>query len=104
MHSDVRSVTVTILGKEYQISCPPAEEEALRKSARYLDDQMSKIRARGTTLGFEKIAIMAALNISHELLKKSQQVNDSENGSARELRHLEEKIDLALRTHRQLEI
>lgn len=104
MPSEAQSVTVSILGKEYQISCPPSEEEALRKSARYLDDQMSRIRARGSTLGFEKIAVMAALNISHELLKKSQQVNESETGSVRELKQLEEKIDSVLRASRQIEI
>lgn len=98
------SVTVSILGKEYQISCPPSEEEALRKSARYLDEQMSRIKARSSTLGFEKIAVMAALNISHELLKKSQQATATESDSLRELRHLEEKIDLALEAHRQIEI
>ena len=104
MPSEVQSVTVTILGKEYQISCPPAEEEALRKSARYLDDQMSRIRNRGSTLGFEKIAVMAALNISHDLLKKSQGDPETDQVSARELKQLEEKIDLALRSNRQIEI
>lgn len=104
MASEMESVAVTILGKEYQISCPPSEEEALRKSARYLDEQMSRIKARSSTLGFEKIAVMAALNISHELLKKSQQVSATESDSVRELRHLEEKIDLALEANRQIEI
>ena len=104
MPSDVHTVTVSIQGKEYQISCPPSEEDALRKSARYLDAQMSKIRARGSTLGFEKIAVMAAINISHELLQMSQQSGEPTGGSARELRQIEEKIDLALRDNSQIDI
>lgn len=104
MPSDVQTVTVTILGKEYQISCPPSEEEALRRSARYLDEQMTRIRSRGSTLGFEKIAVMAAINISHELLTKTQWRNESGNDTAEDLRQLEEKIDLALRSNDQSEI
>ena len=104
MASEIDSVTITILGKEYQIGCPPSEEEALRKSARYLDDQMSKIKARGSALGFEKVAVMAALNISHELLKKSLEVSEVEHGSLRDIKLLEEKIDSALEASRQIEI
>ncbi|MEX2367507.1 MAG: cell division protein ZapA [Pseudohongiellaceae bacterium] len=104
MSSEVDSVNITILGKEYQISCPPEEEEALRKSARYLDEQMARIKSRGSILGFEKIAVMAALNISHELLKKSRMVAESETGSQQDLKQLEDKIDLALQATRQMEI
>ena len=104
MNAEASSVTITILGKEYQISCPPDEEEALRQSARHLDQQMSQIKARGTTLGFEKIAVMAALNISHELLKQSAAAPAGATPSQRDLQQLEEKIDLALEANRQLEI
>ena len=102
--AEVESVTISILGKEYQISCPPSEEEALRKSARYLDEQMSRIKARGSTLGFEKIAVMAALNISHELLRKSREVSETQYDSLRDLKQIEEKIELALEANRQMEI
>lgn len=104
MSSEIDSVSIKILGKEYQISCPPSEEEALRKSAKYLDEQMSRIKARSSTLGFEKIAVMAALNISHELLKRSLEANSSENNSLQEIKALEEKIDQAMQNVRQLEI
>lgn len=101
MASESGSVSISILGKEYQIACPPAEEEALRKSARYLDEQMSRIRQRGSTLGFEKIAVMAALNITHDLLRL-QQASATTSGSLRDLRQLEDKIDVALQAQRSL--
>lgn len=104
MAPETNSVAISIMGKEYYINCPPGEEEALRQSARYLNEQMQKIRARGATLGFEKMAVMAALNISHELLKISRESESSETDSRRDLRHLEEKIDLALEANRQFEI
>ena len=104
MSEEVDTVSITILGREYQISCPPAEEEALRKSAKYLDKQMAMVKSRGSTLAYEKVAVMAALNICHELMQQSQQANDSESSSLDKIKTLEEKIDLALQSSRQIEI
>ena len=104
MPAPTGSVTITILGREYQIACPPEEEEALRKSARYLDKQMEQVKGRGSSLGYEKIAVLAALNITHDLLKKSHQANASETDSQRELRQIEQKIDAVLHAGRQIEI
>lgn len=98
------SVTITILGRDYQIACPPEEEEALRKSARYLDKQMEQVKGRGSSLGYEKIAVLAALNITHDLLKQSQKVDTSETDSLRELQNIEKKIDAILLASRQIEI
>ena len=98
------SVTITILGREYQIACPPEEEEALRKSARYLDKQMEQVKGRGSSLGYEKIAVLAALNITHDLLKKSTQASTSETDSLREIKQIEQKIDAVLHASRQIEI
>ncbi|MDC1527627.1 cell division protein ZapA [Gammaproteobacteria bacterium] len=104
MTEEVDTVTISILGRDYQISCPPAEEEGLRKSAKYLDKQMEGVKSRGSTLAFEKVAIMAALNICHELLQKSQQASDSENTSLDKVKTLQEKIEVALQASRQIEI
>jgi cell division protein ZapA len=104
MSEEVDTVSITILGREYQISCPPAEEEALRKSAKYLDKQMGKVKSRGSTLAFEKVAVMAALNICHELLLQSQQTESSESHSLDKIRILQDKIELALQNSRQIEI
>ena len=104
MAAEVDTVSITILGREYQISCPPEEEEALRKSAKYLDKQMDTVKKRGSTLAFEKVAVMAALNICHELLQKSQASEKSENTSLEKIKRLQEKIESALHASRQIEI
>ena len=62
------TVSVDILDKEYQVACPADEELALTQAARYLDQHMRDIRSTGRVIGLERVAIMAALNISHELL------------------------------------
>jgi cell division protein ZapA len=98
------TVTVRILDKEYQVSCPPSEQEGLLKSARYLDENMRKIKARGNIHGLEKIAVMAALNITHDMLGKSQQLNQTQHVTAQQLKQVEDKIDRCLYASRQTEI
>lgn len=65
-------IKVQILGKEYPISCPPEEQHDLLMAARYLDEKMRQIRGTGRVIGSERIAVMAALNIAHELLLANQ--------------------------------
>ena len=102
--SDKNSISIKILGRDYQIACGPDEENALRQAASYLNKQMEQVKKQGSTLGFEKIAVMTALNLSHELLQNSQQSDDSENGAQQFLVLLEKKIESALQTSRQFEI
>jgi len=65
-------IKVQILGKEYPISCPEEEQHDLLLAARYLDEKMRQIRNTGRVIGSERIAVMAALNIAHELLEASR--------------------------------
>jgi cell division protein ZapA len=66
-------IKVQILGKEYPIACPEEEQHDLLISARFLDEKMRQIRNTGRVIGTERIAVMAALNIAHELLQIHQQ-------------------------------
>lgn len=66
------SVTVNILDKEYQISCKESEKSSLLSSAAYVDSKMREIKSSGNTLGTDRIAVLSALNIAHELLNLSQ--------------------------------
>jgi cell division protein ZapA len=104
MSEQPTAVQIKILDKEYQINCPPSEQEALMKSARYLDENMRAIKGRGNIHGAEKIAVMAALNITHDMLRKNLLINETRQASALQLRSLEEKIDAALIGARQLEL
>ena len=62
------SVPVRIMGKEYNVECPPDEHEALVASAEFVNERMNTIRKRGKALGAERIAVMVALNLARELL------------------------------------
>lgn len=68
-------VTVTIMGKEYKIACEEEERDNLIRSATQLDEQMRKMRDSGKVAGPDRIAVMAALNLAHELqVLKNQNV------------------------------
>ena len=75
--SQANTVTVKILDKEYQVACPEEQEPHLVVSAKYLDKQMRGIRDSGKVIGLERIAVMAALNISYELLQASDNPDTS---------------------------
>lgn len=66
--SDVKGVEVNIMGREFTIACPLEEREGLLSAVSYLDKKMSEIRDSGKVVGAERIAMMAALNLAHELL------------------------------------
>jgi len=99
------TVTVKILDKEYQVACPEDQEADLVVSAKYLDKQMRDIRDTGKVIGLERIAVMAGLNISYELLKASEQPGGKGSSTDTEsVNQLNRKLDDALYQLRQLEI
>jgi cell division protein ZapA len=97
-------VTVYILDKEYRISCQPEERESLLEAAAYVDGQMREIRQSGRVIGTERIAVMAALNISNDLLTIRKTKDDSSQTITRRIKTLQEKIEIALNTTNQLEL
>jgi cell division protein ZapA len=64
----VNTLDVTILDREFRVACPEEERAGLLDAVTFLDRKMREIRDAGKITSMERIAIMAALNISHELL------------------------------------
>ena len=99
-----QAVTITILDKEYLIACTDDERHDLIRSAEYLDKKMREIRESGKIVGSDRIAVMAALNITHELLTQGSTTKTSDKGISSRIRSLQDKIEDALYRSRQLEI
>jgi len=97
-------VTVKILGKDYQIACKPEEEQGLLDAASHLDCKMREIREHGKIFGLERIAVMAALNLSHELLSLQDDSADTKETVDNSLQRSNQKLDEALHRLKQLEI
>lgn len=95
-----QTVNIRILDKEYQVSCPPDERNALLDAAKTLDEQMRTIRNSGSVIGLERIAVMAALNLTYELSKLEDQT--ANQGVSNELTtRLDKKISAALQSLEQ---
>jgi cell division protein ZapA len=90
-------VSVSILGKEFMVACPPEQRDALRAAAAHLDKAMREIQATGKVIGTERTAIMAALNIANELLEARARGAVSPDFD-KQLRTLHSKIDAVLGT------
>ncbi len=84
------------MDKEYRVACPADEQESLRASATFLNEKLNEIRSKGSIIGSERIAIMVALNLAHELLN-SQSYKDEYDDMDSRVSNLQKKIDIALR-------
>lgn len=85
-------VSVEIMGRKYRLRCPPGEREALIAAARRLDMEMRSVRQRGA-IGSERITIMAALNIAHELIQLQNRCCELERLLQKRLEELNHFID-----------
>ena len=102
--SDNNGITVHILDKEYLVACPEDEKHDLMRSADYLDRKMREIRDGGKIIGSDRIAVMAALNISHELLTQGEGSNLLDDSFTTRLKGIQDKIEDALYKSQQIEI
>lgn len=68
MSTKPKSLDVTIMGRAYKVACEDGEREELLAAVAHLDRKMNEIRSAGKVASTERIAVMAALNIAHELL------------------------------------
>ena len=68
MSADAKGLQISVMGREFRVACPENEQKGLLEAVAYLDKKMHEIRDHGKVVGLERIAIMAALNIAHELL------------------------------------
>lgn len=90
------TVKIRILDKDYQVSCRPGDRDALLEAARYLDEHMRRVRRRGDIHGTERIAVMAALNITHDLLAGGGGDEEVRADASRRVREIGDRIDRAL--------
>jgi cell division protein ZapA len=96
-----KTVSVRILDKDYQVACSEEEERMLLMSARHLDSTMRNIRSSGKVIGSDRIAVMAALNVTNELLHGGGATVDP--GQQERISKLGQSIDNVLQRCQQSE-
>ena len=103
-HQDQARVSVRIMDKEYVVACPYDERSALLDAAEFLNARMREIRESGKVVGLDRIAVMAALNLAHELLKGKDRESKLDSGVGHRVRALRERVEGALEKGQQLEL
>lgn len=91
------TVALNILGKEYKIICTADEQVDLVNSARQLDQQMRDIRQSGKVSGGERVAVLAALNLTHELIQSKGKSTPVAPTLGKKLNKMYLKIETALK-------
>ncbi|MGH8640220.1 MAG: cell division protein ZapA, partial [Burkholderiales bacterium] len=94
--ADAKGLQINVMGREFRVACPENEQKELLEAVDYLNKKMNDIRDNGKVIGLERIAIMAALNIAHELL--TTKVGGFDMASIkRRMQHIETMLDQAIR-------
>ncbi|MDD2914235.1 MAG: cell division protein ZapA [Gallionella sp.] len=68
MSGTTKTLEIKLLDRELRVACPEEERGELLDAVAYLDKRMREIRDAGKIASVERITMMAALNITHELL------------------------------------
>lgn len=92
--SETTTITITILGKSYKVSCAAGEEDNLRRSAAYLDERMRETKDRSGVISLGQLAVTVALNIANDLLLLADTTEQSPS-SQEKLQQLADKMDSA---------
>lgn len=93
---DKITTAINIFNKEYMITCPTEEESALIEAATLLNNRMREINDSGKVIGIERITVMAALYIAHEMITSKRQKPPSQSETENHIQSMLELLDNAL--------
>lgn len=102
MSADAKGLQINIMGREFRVACPDNEQKGLLEAVDYLNKKMNEIRDAGKIVGLERIAIMAALNIAHELLSTKVGGGFDIAEIKRRMAHMETVLDQVMADQKEL--
>ncbi|WP_423063093.1 cell division protein ZapA [Candidiatus Paracoxiella cheracis] len=97
-------LSVTIMDRSYKIKCPPEQTQELQESAHYVNEQMKKIQESTNINSTERVAIVAALNICHELMQLQKQKNNYIDVMNQRIQDLQHRIENFLSTNEEIAV
>lgn len=89
-------VALRLIDREFLIACAPEEREGLLEAASYLDRKMRELRANAKTPGFDRLAVLAAISVTHEFLALRKQHSGADQSVTDGLAALRRKLEAAL--------
>lgn len=98
------TLSVTILGRSYKIKCPPNQAQELQESAHYVDEQMRKVQQASNINSTDRVAVVTALNICHELIQLKKQKNNYIEIMNQRIQDLQHRIENFLATSEEVAV
>jgi len=96
------TLDIKLLGKDYRVACPPEERESLQAAVDLLDERMGEMATKSKSTG-ERLAVMTALNLAHELLsQKNPGAGVDRYDLKRRISAMEARLDEALALQEKL--
>jgi cell division protein ZapA len=92
-------VALRLIDREFHIACAPEEREGLLEAASFLDRKMRELRANAKAPGFDRLAVLAAISVTHEYLALRKQHSGADQGVTEGLAALRRKLEAALDAH-----
>jgi cell division protein ZapA len=86
-------VSIKLIDREFLIACAPEERPGLVAAAAFLDTRMRELRRASKSPGFDRLAVLAAINIAHELLDLQQRSEAQELALSEGIRMLRHKLE-----------
>src|SRR6185436_20118788 len=96
MSTEVTALEIRLMDREFKVACPEGEEQQLLASVDYLNKRIQEIKASGRVVGNERIALLAALNITHEFLSNKTPKGFDMGEVKRRIESMQATIDDAL--------
>ena len=93
MSGTTEPVGVRVLDREYTVGVQPGERDGLLAAARLLESRMLEIRGNNRMVALDRLAVLAALNLAHELQQLRQQHQDQQRELAVTLETLNRRLD-----------
>lgn len=93
MSSGNEAVSVRLLDREYTVGVVPDERESLMAAAKLLDSRMRDVRGSNRMAAVDRVAVLAALNLAHELQQLRTEGEQRDREMARLIEDLQRKLD-----------
>lgn len=87
------AVNVHILDREYTIGVEPGERGSLMAAAKLLDTRMREVRGSNKMTAVDRIAVLAALNLAHELQQMRDEQHQRQRDFTRIIDDLQHRLD-----------
>jgi cell division protein ZapA len=86
-------VAVRILDREYTVGCEPDERDGLMAAAKLLDAKMREVRGGNRMAALDRVAVLAALNLAHELQQMRTDGDRRDRELARTVGAMQQRLD-----------